>query len=165
MLGSLKTKFAQKAIVCFFISGFIISAFVTPSCVAAVASAEKNVTALLQMQNDAWNKGDLDTFMTGYLDSPDISFSAGGKELWGYEALRARYQNRYGKSKESMGKLSFSDIRVFDLGDKNALALGHWHLVRAESGETLDGAFSLVLVLTDKGWKIFHDHTSVLKNE
>ncbi|MBY0546521.1 MAG: nuclear transport factor 2 family protein [Candidatus Obscuribacterales bacterium] len=147
--------------VCCLLSSFWIG--VGSSTKAAEASSKEAVTSLLQLQNDAWNKGDLDTFMTGYLDSPDLSFTASGKEVWGYEALRDRYRTRYGQSKESMGRLSFSDVRVFDLGAANALAIGHWHLVRESSSEKLDGTFSLVLVRTDKGWKILHDHTSMLK--
>lgn len=150
---------------CCLLSSFCIG--VTSPAKAADASSKEAVTSLLQVQNDAWNKGDLDTFMTGYLNAPDLSYTSSGKEVWGYEALRDRYQTRYGKSKASMGKLSFSDIRVFDLGAANALAIGHWHLMREGQGEgqseKLDGTFSLVLVRTDKGWKILHDHTSALK--
>lgn len=125
------------------------------------ASSKEAVLAVLKKQNDAWNEGDLDTFMSGYLHSPDISYTSGGKEVWGYDALRARYQNTYGDNKSSMGKLSFSDTRVFDLGAKNALCIGHWHLVTGKN-ENLNGTFTLVLVRNKDGWKIIHDHTSRL---
>lgn len=153
-----------KMLACCLVLGLSVMS-VAGSVSAAEANAKEAVTSLLQLQNDAWNKGDLDTFMSGYLDSPDLSFTSAGKEVWGYEALRDRYQKRYGKSKESMGKLSFTDMKVTDLGPSNALAIGHWHLVRQSSNEKLDGTFSLVLVRTDKGWKIMHDHTSMLKND
>ncbi len=128
------------------------------------SDVKEAILSLLQAQNAAWNKGDLDAFMTGYLKSPDLSYTSGGKEVWGYDALRDRYQKKYGDSRGTMGTLSFSDTRVFELGGENALCIGHWHLVR-EKQSNLDGTFSLVLVHTKAGWKILHDHTSLLKNE
>lgn len=139
--------------------------FYSPTAVtAAEVNAKESIISLLQMQNDAWNNGDLEKFMTGYLNSPELSFTSDGKEVWGYEALKERYQKRYGDNRDSMGKLSFSNIKVTTLGKTNALAVGHWHLVRENSSEKLDGTFSIVLVRTEKwGWKILHDHTSIRK--
>lgn len=122
------------------------------------------VTAVLNMQAEAWNRGDLDAFMTGYLQSPDTSYTSGGVEVWGYSALRDRYQKRYGDSKATMGKLQFTDLKIFDQGPNNALCIGHWHLDRS-SEPPIDGIFSLVLVHTNAGWKVFHDHTSVIDKQ
>lgn len=134
---------------------------------AAVAKedsdAGKAVTEILNMQKDAWNKGDLDQFMSGYLHSPDISFTSGGKEVWGYDALKERYQKRYGQSKDTMGQLKFTDLKTFELGPKNELVIGHWHLDLASS--SLDGVFSLIFVKAKDGWKIFHDHTSLAEKK
>jgi ketosteroid isomerase-like protein len=127
---------------------------------ARQAKAEESVSALLAMQAEAWNNGDLDKFMTGYLSSPDTSYTSGGAVVWGYEALRERYQKKYGVNHEGMGKLAFSDLRIFDLGASNALCIGHWNLERAGQA-TVQGVFSLTLVKIGAGWKIMHDHTSV----
>jgi beta-aspartyl-peptidase (threonine type) len=97
--------------------------------------------------------------MSSYLRSPDTSYTAGGSEVWGYDALRERYQKHYGSSKETMGQLKFDILKVLDLGPRNALCIGHWHLERKGQPD-LDGTFSLVFVRTDDGWKIVHDHTS-----
>jgi hypothetical protein len=141
------------------------SAFVTGANAEVNKSKLKEgVLSVLHEQNDAWNKGDLDKFMSGYLKSADTSYSSSGKEVWGYEALQERYVKKYGNSKDTMGKLSFSDERVFDLGSENALCIGHWHLIR-EGKDPLDGSFSLVLLNTKEGWKILHDHTSVLNKD
>ena len=123
-------------------------------------AGEEGVAAALKMQSDAWNRGDLDAFMTGYLHSPDTSYASGGTEVWGYEALRARYQKKYGTSRESMGTLSFSDLKTIMLGKQHALCIGHFHLERKDE-KPIDGIFSLVLVSTKDGWKIMHDHSSI----
>jgi ketosteroid isomerase-like protein len=123
-------------------------------------NAEKGVHLTLQTQSDAWNKGDLEQFLNGYMHSDQTSFVSGGTKVKGYDALRDRYLKKYGSSSQTMGKLSFSDLEVSKLGRKNALCIGHW-LVERSDKSTIGGIFSLVFVRTKSGWKIMHDHTSV----
>lgn len=78
----------------------------------------------------------------------------------GNKALRQRYEKRYGKSRETMGKLSFSKLEVTDLGRNHAMCIGHF-LVEREKQAPLTGMFTLVLTRTKSGWRIIHDHTSV----
>lgn len=147
------------------ISIAICSLLIVGNLSAGAHSEEANTTegvmAVLNMQRDAWNRGDLDAFMTGYLDSPDTSYISGGTEVWGYKALRDRYQTRYGASRDTMGKLDFSDLIISALGSDHALCVGHWHLERP-SQPAADGVYSLVLMHEKDGWKIMHDHTSVI---
>ncbi len=121
--------------------------------------ARAAVTAVLQMQADAWNRGDLDAFLTGYLHSPETSYVSSDSEVWGYDALRDRYQRKYGDKHDTMGTLKFFNLKVQDLGRRNALCIGHWHLDRTDK-PPLEGIFSLTFVRTQDGWKIMHDHTS-----
>lgn len=125
-------------------------------------SATEGVAELLHMQSDAWNKGDIDKFLTGYVNSDEISYVSAESEVWGYEALRERYVKKYGDSKATMGELSFDGLKVQNLGNDNALCIGHWHLKR-EGKDPMNGIFSLVLTRTKVGWKILHDHTSLTK--
>jgi len=127
---------------------------------AKTSSANAGVQKLLETQASAWNSGDLDEFLTGYLRSDQTSYVSGGTEVKGFSALRDRYQKKYGNSRQTMGKLSFSDLEVQDLGRSNALCIGHWLLERTDKS-TVGGIFSLVLVRTKSDWKIMHDHTSV----
>lgn len=134
-------------------------------CKNSVSARTQNqeIKDLLAMQAEAWNKGDLDTFMTGYLRSDQTSYTSGGKVVWGYEALKERYEKRYGNSKESMGKLSFSDLKTVDLEKNHALCIGHWHLEGGEK-KVFDGVFSLILRHDKSGWKVIHDHTSLIQD-
>lgn len=122
-------------------------------------AAGESVKKVLLAQRDAWNKGDLDNFMSGYVHTDKLSFTSAGNIVWGYDALRERYQKKYGQSKETMGKLEFSDLKTYDLGPENELMIGRWHLDLATT--SLDGVFSLVFVNTKEGWRIMHDHTSL----
>ena len=133
----------------------------------ATEAVKGEITRSLQQGVEAWNQGDLDRFMTGYLRSGEMTFTAGGRVVRGYEALQQRYQTTYGNSKASMGQLRFENIEVWELGSNSALALGEWILLLPGKGvgEQVKGVFSLVLVRTVEGWQILHDHTSRLEKE
>jgi ketosteroid isomerase-like protein len=130
---------------------------VNQSTSAAIAAAVKDV---LKMQCEAWNHGDLDTFLTGYLKSDSISYIAKCQEVRGYEALHDRYAQRYGSSKETMGHLTMSNLDVRILGPEHAMCIGNWDVESSNKG-TMGGIFTVILEKTKDGWKIIHDHTSV----
>src|SRR5581483_208910 len=119
----------------------------------------EEITAVLTTQADAWNRGDIDSFMTGYLQSPDTSYAGNGTLVQGYDALRDRYIKKYGTERGTMGKLSFSDLKISQLGKDNALCIGAFHLLR-DNTPAIDGLYTLIFVKTPSGWKVIHDHTS-----
>lgn len=121
------------------------------------ASPEENVKSLLATQIEAWNRGDLQTFVTTY--APDCIFV--GKEVReGSTELLAHYQKAY-PTLAAMGHLTFSNMAVHILDAKVAIVTAHWHLDRdAAAGGPIGGIFSLVLRQKDGAWKIALDHTS-----
>lgn len=127
-----------------------------------VRDNDKAILAVLDTQVAAWNKGDIDAFMTGYLKTDALSFSSGGKTTYGWTKTRDGYKTRY-PDRKTMGTLSFRERAVTPLGEDAALVLGRWHLDR-ESGP-IGGNFSLVFRKLDGAWVIIHDHTSVDPNE
>lgn len=75
---------------------------------AKPSGIKESVENVLDRQCNAWNRGKLAEFMSGYLKSNDTSYTSSATQVWGYEALRKRYEKKYGNSRESMGKLKFS---------------------------------------------------------
>lgn len=124
------------------------------------------ISDLLKSSALAWNRGDLDAFMNGYLDSEQSSFTSAGQILRGRTALRERYEKLYSGDKQAMGQLSFSDIEVWRLGEHQALVLGRWKLQpeKISSRKPSEGVFSLVMLEVNGSWKIFHDHTSTMES-
>lgn len=114
------------------------------------------LTAIMNKQAADWNNGNVDEFMKAYWNSEDLTFSGGGKIVRGWKATRERYLKSY-PDRETMGKLTFSDLELFPLGDSAALMLGRFHLDRKNPA---DGGFSLVWRKIDGTWLIIHDHTS-----
>jgi beta-aspartyl-peptidase (threonine type) len=117
------------------------------------------VQQVLQRQQDAWNRHDLDGFMAGYWNSPQLTFFSGAKETAGWQSTIERYRKTYQSEGREMGKLEFSDLRIEALGGNAAFVRGAWHLAMAD-GKTPHGLFTLIFRKFPEGWKIVHDHTS-----
>ena len=123
-------------------------------------SSKTAVEQVLRAQVEAWNRHDLDGFVAGYWNSPELTFFSGGQEHRGWQATLDRYRARYASPGHEMGKLEFSDLRVEMLGPDSAFVRGAWHLTMPD-GKTPHGLFTLVFRKFADGWKIVHDHTSV----
>jgi len=124
-----------------------------------IANDEWSVELVLRSQQDAWNHHDLDTFMAGYWNSPELTFFSGGQEQHGWQATLDRYRAKYASPGHEMGKLEFANLRVEALGSDAAFVRGEWHLSMSD-GKTPHGLFTLVFRRFPDGWKIVHDHTS-----
>ena len=122
------------------------------------ADAVPEIHALLDRQVEAWNRHDLEGFMAGYWDSPDLTFFSGGTTVAGWKSTLDRYHQRYQSNGAEMGQLDFSDLRIETLGPASAFVRGRWHL-KLTAGEA-GGLFTLTLRKFDEGWRIIHDHTS-----
>lgn len=132
----------------------------TPSAPAASPSqAEAEIRTLINRQIEAWNKHDLEGFMAGYWNSPDLTFFSGGTVTKGWQPTLERYQKSYQASGKDMGKLEMSDIQVTELGPTAAYVTGRWLLTMSD-GKTPHGLYTLILRKFPEGWKIIHDGTS-----
>jgi beta-aspartyl-peptidase (threonine type) len=117
------------------------------------------VTQVLGSQVKAWNNHDLQAFMAGYWNSPDLTFFSGANERRGWQETVDRYKAAYQSPGHEMGRLEFANMRVEMLGTAAAFVRGEWHLTMSD-GKTPHGLFTLVLRKFPDGWKIVHDHTS-----
>ena len=136
-----------------------------PGCILGQAKKEANdraidreaIRAVLVAQQEAWNRGQVESFLNGYWHSPDLTFSGTGGISRGWDGVLARYKKNY-PDRSAMGQLDFSDLEFHFLGPDASLVLGHWHLKREK--DDLGGVFSLVWQRFPEGWRIIHDHTS-----
>jgi beta-aspartyl-peptidase (threonine type) len=123
-----------------------------------VKNARKAIAKVLDDQVEAWNRGDLKSFMAGYHRSGDITFYSGGTVQKGWDAVFERYQKKYQGDGKEMGKVTFRDIAIDILGPDSAVVRGRWELKLTD--EMPSGLFTLVFRKTSAGWRIVHDHTS-----
>jgi beta-aspartyl-peptidase (threonine type) len=118
------------------------------------------IEAVLNAQQTAWNRADVDAFLLGYWNSPELTFSGSSGVSRGWDGVLARYKKNY-PDRAAMGQLDFSELEFRFLGPDAALVLGHWHLKR-DKGD-IGGVFTLVWMKLPNGWKIIHDHTSAVE--
>jgi len=124
-----------------------------------VAEAKAAIQDVLLTQQHAWNRHDLDAFMAGYWNSPDLTFFSGATEHDGWQAAMDRYRAAYASPGHEMGKLDFSDLRIEMLAADAAFVRGAWHLTMSD-GKTPHGLFTLIFRKFPDGWKIVHDHSA-----
>ncbi|HUI74293.1 MAG TPA: nuclear transport factor 2 family protein [Candidatus Acidoferrum sp.] len=122
-------------------------------------SARAAIESILTMQQEAWNRGDVDAFLQGYWRSPELTFSGSTGIFRGWDRVKQRYKQNY-PDRAAMGHLTFSGLEFHQLGPRAYLVLGNWHLDRA-SGD-IGGVFTLVFQRFPEGWLIIHDHTSLV---
>lgn len=116
------------------------------------------VRAILVAQQAAWNRGDLEGYMAGYLKSDELVFTSGGNIRRGWQETHDKYKAKYGSDPSTMGKLAFEILGVQTLGEEGAIVLGRWQLT--DTPNAGKGVFSVALRKTPEGWRVVHDHTS-----
>jgi ketosteroid isomerase-like protein len=124
---------------------------------AAEPSDEGQIRQLLQMQTDAWNRGDIDSFMSGYWKSDETAFVGSNGITRGWQAVLARYTKNY-PDRKAMGRLTFSSLEVHVSCPDAAFAIGQFQLERETDKPT--GIFTLDFKKFPEGWRIIVDHTT-----
>src|SRR5476651_2163801 len=74
-----------------------------------VVEPRRAIEQVIVAQVVAWNAGDLDGFMRGYLKSEDIRFLSGASVTRGWGAMLAHYRKGY-PDKATMGTLTLDDF-------------------------------------------------------
>lgn len=125
-------------------------------------SGEESTLAIRHVLSDqqaAWNRQDLESFMAGYWNSPDLTFFSGARESEGWQAALDRYRATYQGAGHAMGHLEFTNLRIEVLGPEAAFVRGEFHLTMP-GGKTPHGLFTLIFRKFPDGWKIIHDHSA-----
>jgi beta-aspartyl-peptidase (threonine type) len=120
-------------------------------------TAKNDIRRVMNEQTSAWNRGDIEGFMRGYWNSPELKFVSGVNVTKGWQPTLDRYKKSY-DSRAKMGTLEFSDLDINVLSKDAAVVLGTWKLQR--EADAPGGKFTLVFRKFKDGWRIVHDHTS-----
>lgn len=128
--------------------------------ISAQTKDEKTKAAIRKVMDEqtaAWNRGDIEGFMQGYWNSPDLMFVSGQNMTRGWQPTLERYKKSY-DSRDKMGVLSFSELEITITGKDSAVVFGRFTLERKNDKPT--GLFTLNFRKFKTGWKIILDHTS-----
>ena len=122
------------------------------------AATQQTLTRLMDESAVAWNRGDLDAFLSTYKDDNQTAFMA-PQITYGLADIKARYIRSYFKDGKPKAQLAFGDLKFRQLGAGHVLMTGRWYLTEPD-GKKTEGYYTLVWENTDKGWKMIHDHSS-----
>lgn len=125
----------------------------------AADAGQQAIRKVLSDQQAAWNRHDLEAFMSGYWHSDELTFFSGAHETRGWQGALDRYKATYQSAGHEMGRLEFSNLRIEMLAPDAAIVRGEFHLTMSD-GKTPHGIFTLVFKKFPEGWKIVHDHSS-----
>ena len=106
----------------------------------------------------AWNRGDLDAFLSTYKDDPQTAFMA-PTITYGLADIKARYARSYFRDGKPKAQLTYGDLRFRQMGADYVLMTGRWYLTDPD-GKRQEGYYTLVWENTRDGWKMIHDHSS-----
>ena len=141
----------------------LLMCFLIVSGCGNTVTGQQDITAiktLLLQQQKAWNNGDIEGYMQGYVQSDTLRFASGGTVRRGWTATLNGYKRGY-PDKTSMGTLQFSNIQVTLFSETSAAVFGSWQLDRKHDRPS--GLFTLLLCKTAGTWRIWADHTSSAK--
>lgn len=119
--------------------------------------AKAAIRKVMDEQSAAWNRGDVEAFMQGYWNSPQMTFVSGDNVTKGWQPTLERYKKSY-DTRAKMGVLTFSGLEINLISKDSAVVLGNWSLQRETDNPK--GKFTLIFRKLKAGWKIVHDHTS-----
>jgi hypothetical protein len=119
--------------------------------------SRREILAVLEWQERAWNDGDLPRFMAGYWQNDSTLFASGGNYSRGWQATLERYKKGY-ETKDKMGQLTFTVFQLDFMGRDWAKVLGEWKLALTPQDQR--GLFTLIFQHLPEGWCVVHDHTS-----
>ena len=112
----------------------------------------------MDMQEKAWNRGDVEGFMEGYWRSDELRFVGKKGVTKGWDQTLVNYKKGY-PTKEKMGKLHFEVQSHEVMSDTKVLTIGSWELTYPES-DPVGGWFTLIWEKIEGEWYIVIDHTS-----
>jgi hypothetical protein len=118
---------------------------------------EKMIRELLNEQVNAWNEGNIESFMNTYWKSDSLMFIGKNGVTYGWINTLNNYKKSYPDT-AAMGKLSFDILVIKRLSVQYFHVIGKWHLQRTIGD--LSGHYTLLIKKIKGKWVIVADHSS-----
>ena len=122
----------------------------------AAVTAEEEIKALLFAQQEDWNNGDIDAFMTLFWKSEKLRYYGASGITSGWQNILDNYKTRY-PSRDAMGKLTFEILELDEITSDSYILMGTFSLERKDDNPT--GRFTIVWKKIDGSWKVIADMT------
>ena len=119
-----------------------------------------DIMKVMKFQENAWNSGDINSFMEGYIKSDELVFSGKSGPVYGWNETKNRYLKNYPDT-QTMGQLKFTVNKIRSVSSDVAFLIGEYYLTR--STEDSYGYFTLFWKKINNRWLIISDHTTAAK--
>lgn len=116
--------------------------------------ATSKIRKVMQAQEIAWNKHDLEGFMQGYWKNDSLKFYGGSGLTYGWDNTLANYKKGYPTKAES-GTLEFVINDISKIEANTYWVMGEYHLAR-DIGDA-NGVFLIIFRNINGEWKIIAD--------
>lgn len=141
-------------------STFLIFVIFHLAAVAQNNAREKlAISQVLIKQQNAWNNGDIEAYMSHYWQHDSLQFIGKKGLTYGWQNTLNNYKKSYPDT-ASMGKLFFNILHLDIINNNCAYVVGKWSLVRNAEKGNLSGHFTLIFKKINKKWVIVSDHSS-----
>lgn len=111
----------------------------------------------LNEMTEYWNNGDLDKYMSYYVNNDKITFQSATQRFYGFETIRSLFVNTF-KNEDARGTLSFSEQEVTVFSKEHAMVIGKFTVV-FKNNTSREGYYTVIVRKSKDGWKIIHDHS------
>jgi ketosteroid isomerase-like protein len=112
----------------------------------------------------AWNKGDIQGFISFYWNHDSLMFIGKKGLTYGWKNTYDNYIKSY-PTQEDMGKLTFQIIKMEEFNKSTVFVIGKWQLNKdtltgSVTNKQVGGCFTLIWKKMNGKWFIVSDHTS-----
>jgi beta-aspartyl-peptidase (threonine type) len=118
--------------------------------------AEDAINRLLKNQQTAWNDGNLDKFLAGYLPADEVTLQFGTTEVKGQKDLAELYTKQFQKHGKDHGTLVIEVVEMRMITDEAAVVRGRWQVTYKQSREE-GGLFAMLIQKFPGGWRIVQE--------
>jgi uncharacterized protein (TIGR02246 family) len=139
---------------------FILMPLVVVEAQDGNGDQKKAIQAVLDKQIVAWNHGDIEGFMAGYWQSPELIYLSNDKVTRGWQTLLDHYRKVYkSPGAAEMGSLELNEEEINILGADAAIVWGKYRVITAE-GKQRGGLYTLAMRKLPEGWRTVYDRTT-----
>jgi hypothetical protein len=115
---------------------------------------KKEILAIMDVQQIAWSKHDLEGFMKGYWKSDSLKFYGSNGITYGWDKTLANYKKGY-PTPDHSGTLKFKINDITKIETASYYVMGAYHLTR-KVGDA-NGVFMIIFKKINGEWKIVAD--------
>src|SRR5713226_7744955 len=96
---------------CMVLAGSVLLPPLTVGATDRISDPKRDIQAVLDRQIRAWNRGDIDGFMAGYWQSPDLVYLANNRIVRGWQSLLDFYHQAFNApGGKVMGVLELTEV-------------------------------------------------------